>query len=1189
MLFPLIGAAVGIVAIAGIIKFACDELSEEEEARQQELIQRFDEDKRRTDLHLAEIENEKDRRMSEIKQRYGNQYNAEREEIQKLISYEYAKALQLLNADKCQIRSKLVDAYIVVAEDRECYATSLQKDIKSAISTIIEQEKGCKTLARKNALRHFKRELCETKEKSKAYENYVKQYVKYIRNSCKDPDASLELVAFILPKNYLYKGKTVMLQKHEMQRGEIAIACCYPLKFSVGTNIDGIQDDGPYATFCEGFDYRNYVYNLSLEKGLFKSVALSSPQIGLSARVEQSNGREYTLSAHGITMKLYWGNLEDPNRKPPVGAELRVFPIDWDVSLHNIYVSEKASDALHSFSFDRLPIIFSEDGRTEFEKFLSRKDLLKSTDEWKIAPFSESDLPNFTQVKFQLGTSAVLLASIEQFDSTCCFSYQRILEYTEYSIKPEDVFAVIDCVLLCVADEDRLLISESVYANMHDLALFVFSEFKNQYSIKINQSGMLYYNKWSELLDRLITYKYKGDRLTVDIAEIDFSDLKGVWVTFKDPEKVNSFCEGVYESTFFKRGVAFFVEVQREKYVFVKKFRPDRAAAYFFGEDVLEFFTVGMKLTLYSQNSAYVESRQKRALVAFRMGELANRQLQSAAMDGSAISSEPTGISVANFYDQLLFEDTSQREAVKRAMDEKNIFLIQGPPGTGKTTVIIEMIRQIIDGVSARVLVVSQANVAVDNVLKRLVDDYTPQIIRCGSANRISDEIYPVSYELCYKNYVNALMEKKGEANVNQTLLERWLMIVAPERGSNSDVGELILRSRKVIGATCIGLANKGLGIDRITFDLVIIDEAGKALPGEILVPYIRAKKILLIGDHKQLPPVIDPALRDDEKIELEGREQFEEPLFDESFFARLWRNAPETNKIMLTKQYRMPASIGQLISSIFYSNELENGKVTTTKLSLIPSMPNNITMLDMSKEKLYCEKVEGGVTNEQEAITVQKLLVWLKKDISEFDDLHIALITPYKAQKRLIKKAVMSLSENFDNVAIDTVDAFQGDEAEIVVYCTTRAVRPTKYFADFRRVNVALSRAKNNLIIIGSMQYFRTYRSDASPLPDVAQYISDYGEIRSANFLNCVSVKHTRENIDYIPPSSIEGTYTKNESDSEFMRILNHLRENFERTGALAPIQVKKTGDKYELVDGYKRLILAKQLDLPEIEIVLI
>lgn len=161
-----------------------------------------------------------------------------------------------------------------------------------------------------------------------------------------------------------------------------------------------------------------------------------------------------------------------------------------------------------------------------------------------------------------------------------------------------------------------------------------------------------------------------------------------------------------------------------------------------------------------------------------------------------------------------------------------------------------------------------------------------------------------------------------------------------------------------------------------------------------------------------------------------------------------------------------MPTMIGTMISSLFYNGQIKNGSGTEKKMPLY--FDTSISLIDMSEISAYREDENGSPTNDFEARYVLFLVQEIRK---KNPNIRIAVIMPYKGQKRRVINLFAEEMRDYvtNQIAIDTVDSFQGDEAEIVIYCTTRARRKTRFFSDYRRLNVAFSRAKNELIILAS------------------------------------------------------------------------------------------------------------------------
>lgn len=423
--------------------------------------------------------------------------------------------------------------------------------------------------------------------------------------------------------------------------------------------------------------------------------------------------------------------------------------------------------------------------------------------------------------------------------------------------------------------------------------------------------------------------------------------------------------------------------------------------------------------------------------------------------------------------------------------------------------------------------------------------------------------------------------------NYEESFYDSWKNTVVSEWTGeySSALCEMIIRSHRLIGATCVGLARRNIGLERIEFDLVIIDEAGKALPAEMLIPLLRAQKAVIIGDQRQLPPVINPILYDEEKIDLEERAVSENDLFCHSFFERLYDNAPASNKIMLDTQYRMPSIIGTAISKLFYNGELKNGRGTDARNPVL--FNSNLTFIDFEGERDYHERKDAwkNVTNDLEA----KAAVALVKKIRGKDkNCKIAVITPYKGQKRCISNCFFKFGMRYqmDNIYVDTIDSFQGSEADVVIFCTTRSLRPTLFFKDTRRLNVALSRTQRELIILGKLNYFYKYERSESCLPSLADYIKKHGNILRAQQcteLHEIEGHNPVEEIILLPMNDIllpDSYYVYNE---DFSKVQEKEDEYYTNEDFLEPMQVRRTKKGYVLENGFEQFHAALELNIQE------
>ncbi len=451
-------------------------------------------------------------------------------------------------------------------------------------------------------------------------------------------------------------------------------------------------------------------------------------------------------------------------------------------------------------------------------------------------------------------------------------------------------------------------------------------------------------------------------------------------------------------------------------------------------------------------------------------------------LDPKIIFHTPLGIRLEKFHNERLTKN--QQEIVSKALNEKNIFLIQGPPGTGKTTVIKEIVLQILRASRfARVCIISQQNIAVDNVLNGLQQQEINSMVRIGKEEKVQYEnIKPYVLENWWASYKEKIAQDLTDTLKNSKLHRyriKWRDRVRCKdfKDIDNDIKQLLVSQHQILGATCVGLAAKNFGIELMEFDVVIVDEAGRATAPEILIPTLRAKKLILIGDHYQLPPSIDRHLLEQlESDNLQNLDAIERQLLQESFFENLYKHIPKDNKAMLNEQFRMPAPIGSLVSQLFYKGELKNGMIKNTQQFYDPK--NIIRWINVEGE----HKLEK--TSSYNKAQVQKIIEVLKQIDCALHQRKIrktiGIITPYSAQKRLLRSEVKKCGfRNFDKPKIDTVDAFQGEEADIIIYSTVKTYGNLSFLLDSKRLNVAISRAKENLIFVGKKSFFENLRSN--------------------------------------------------------------------------------------------------------------
>lgn len=320
------------------------------------------------------------------------------------------------------------------------------------------------------------------------------------------------------------------------------------------------------------------------------------------------------------------------------------------------------------------------------------------------------------------------------------------------------------------------------------------------------------------------------------------------------------------------------------------------------------------------------------------------------------------------------------------------------------------------------------------------------------------------------------------------TLQAEWF----DQFGRNEEFNTPLLNRTQVVAGTCIGIAKQ---ISNVEFDLCIIDEASKATVTEVLVPMARSKRWILVGDPKQLPPFQDESSKNSEFLsdyDLDP-EDIRETLFD-----RLLKILPDGCHQLLSTQHRMVKPIGQLISECFYDGRLNsNGPDIDNALKKVLNQP--VTWLTTANQKNNREQPVGpSFNNRAEGKLIAQWLSDCNKAAQESNKNYtVAVLSGYAAQLKLLRRGIDSESGDWRNIQVEcnTVDAFQGREADIVIYSITRSNKSGKigFLKDEARLNVALSRGRLGLLIVGDHFFCRALK--ASPLNRVLNYIEQHPE----------------------------------------------------------------------------------------------
>ena len=480
-----------------------------------------------------------------------------------------------------------------------------------------------------------------------------------------------------------------------------------------------------------------------------------------------------------------------------------------------------------------------------------------------------------------------------------------------------------------------------------------------------------------------------------------------------------------------------------------------------------------------------------------------------------------------------------QLEAVTKSVLAKDLALIQGPPGTGKTTVIAEIIwQEIRKNPDCRILLTSQTNLAVDNALERLQGQAGIRPVRIGKPDKLEPEgrrfSLPVmdSWAQDAKNsddnatriWIDRIVKNISNDPKYSSAISSWKSeLEAKDKHSRTEFSRLYRSNVNLVAATCSICGSRDFmesysdmfgGNERsdMFFDVVIMDEASKATPLEMAVPLVLGKKIIVIGDHKQLPPMMDENTIDS-ALEKIGKKEIAEKLQKaESQFKRLFEAAAKVRKTIvatLDTQYRMHEQIMNTIKQ-FYQEELAATgglKCGITETMDIPDLANKgsrwhgITLnpiiqpsthavwIDVHTPETY---LNPGYKNEGELKAIDLVLKALQQadGYSEFvnaqqkpEDKEVGIITFYSAQSREIKKKYKG-----KNYRMDVVDRFQGMERNIIIVSTVRSNPKNNigFAKEIERINVAFSRARRLLIVVGNKRQFESNSNYAASIANM-------------------------------------------------------------------------------------------------------
>lgn len=423
--------------------------------------------------------------------------------------------------------------------------------------------------------------------------------------------------------------------------------------------------------------------------------------------------------------------------------------------------------------------------------------------------------------------------------------------------------------------------------------------------------------------------------------------------------------------------------------------------------------------------------------------------------------------------------NATQQTAVQKILEAAELAIVHGPPGTGKTTTLVQAIKAIISADQDPVLVVAPSNAAVD-LLSEKLSDQGLNIVRVGNPARVNEKQMALTLDsrmAAHNSYKEIKRLKKQAAeyrdlaqkykrNFGREEREQRKALFAEARNISREVErteqyitEDVLSKAQVITATLVG-ANH-YTVRHMQYHTVVIDEAGQALEPACWVPILKAQKVVMAGDHYQLPPTI-------KSVEA-AKEGLGTTLMEKCVALH-----PEA-VVLLEEQYRMHKTIMDFSSQEFYEGRLQAHPSVARHLLFDGDQP--LLFIDTAGCS-FDEQQEGtSIANPEEAQFLVKHLTGLVQQLRAIylqqDFPRIAVISPYKHQVETLKELVAAQAELIatgDALAVNTIDSFQGQERDVVYISMTRSNSESTigFLSDIRRMNVAMTRARKKLVVIG-------------------------------------------------------------------------------------------------------------------------
>ena len=435
--------------------------------------------------------------------------------------------------------------------------------------------------------------------------------------------------------------------------------------------------------------------------------------------------------------------------------------------------------------------------------------------------------------------------------------------------------------------------------------------------------------------------------------------------------------------------------------------------------------------------------------------------------------------------------NATQEEAVNKVLHAKDVAIVHGPPGTGKTTTLVEAVYETLHREN-QVLVCAQSNMAVDWISEKLVDRGV-SVLRIGNPSRVNDKMLSSTYERRFESHpdypqlwsirkaIRELYARSRKGAEREAVRQKINSLKDRATELEIRINESLFSEARVIACTLVGSANRLLTGQK--FGTLFIDEAAQALEAACWIPIRKADRVILAGDHCQLPPTVKApeALR---------------AGLGHTLMQTIVKNKPDTVSL-LKLQYRMNDEIMRFSSEWFYGGMLQSAPEVKYRSILDFDTPIewiNTEGLDCNEE--FIGENYGRINKSEAELSIEQLKGYITKIGRErfLDErIDVGMISPYKAQVQYLRRLVRNdafFKPYRQAITINTVDGFQGQERDVILISLVRANEEGQigFLNDLRRMNVAITRARMKLIILG----------DASTLTRHAFYKKLYTYIES-------------------------------------------------------------------------------------------